>query len=214
MANNIQALQKAGSNVIVDDISYIDEPMFQDGVISQAIDAVTANGVTYFSSAGNEGPDSGYLSTFRPASGNITGIGAGTFMNFNPNGGTNIELPITTEHPQCRDQFPVRPAVPGSGAGGLARHGDIAASIFTSSMPRRAPIVATGNQNNVAIAAAPAIGPDSRLLAAILLPCRSYRGANPGHIEFVGFNDTNAAITVSTDLRQRRRHVLSRQLRA
>ncbi len=49
----------------VDDIGYADEPMFQDGVIAQAIDPVTADGVTYFSAAGNEGPDSGYLSQFR-----------------------------------------------------------------------------------------------------------------------------------------------------
>ena len=35
-------------------------------------------------------------------------------------------------------------------------------------------------------------------------------GPNPGHIEFVGFNDTNGAVTVSTTLRQRRRHVVSR----
>ena len=53
----------------VDDIGYPDEPMFQDGFISQAIDTVTAQGVTYFSAAGNEADD-GYLSTFRPATGN------------------------------------------------------------------------------------------------------------------------------------------------
>ena len=93
---NIEALQKAGSNIEVDDVGYFDEPMFQDGIIAQAINTVTAAGVTYFSAAGNEGPDSGYLSTFRPSTTTITGIGTGTFMNFNPNGGTTTELPITT----------------------------------------------------------------------------------------------------------------------
>ena len=52
-ANQIRALAAAGAKVIVDDISYFNEPVYQDGIIAKAIADVTAGGVTYFSSAAN-----------------------------------------------------------------------------------------------------------------------------------------------------------------
>ena len=53
-AQGIIDLAKAGCKIIVDDIGYSDEPFFQDGIVSQAIDEVVKNkGVTYFSAAGN-----------------------------------------------------------------------------------------------------------------------------------------------------------------
>jgi len=54
-ANGIGALAAAGATVIADDVGYFDEPFFQDGIVSQAIDAVNAKGVVYFSAAGNNG---------------------------------------------------------------------------------------------------------------------------------------------------------------
>ena len=42
--NNIEALTNAGSKVIVDDIGYLDEPMFQDGYVSQGVDYATSRG--------------------------------------------------------------------------------------------------------------------------------------------------------------------------
>jgi hypothetical protein len=55
MAQNILDLQAAGCDVIVDDVLYFAEPVFQDGVIAQAVDTVAAAGTIYFSSAGNSG---------------------------------------------------------------------------------------------------------------------------------------------------------------
>jgi subtilisin family serine protease len=63
-AAGIRALAEAGSQVIVDDIIYFAEPMFEDGVIAQAVDDVHHDGVAYFSSAGNDARQS-YESRFR-----------------------------------------------------------------------------------------------------------------------------------------------------
>ena len=63
-AAGIRALAAAGSQVIVDDIIYFAEPMFEDGIIAQAVDDVHGDGVAYFSSAGNDARQS-YESRFR-----------------------------------------------------------------------------------------------------------------------------------------------------
>lgn len=63
-AAGIRALADAGSKVIVDDIIYFAEPMFEDGIIAQAVDDVYRRGVAYFSAAGNDGRLS-YESRFR-----------------------------------------------------------------------------------------------------------------------------------------------------
>ena len=52
-ANGIGLLAKAGAKIEADDSHYFDEPFYQDGILAQAIDAVAAQGVAYFSSAGN-----------------------------------------------------------------------------------------------------------------------------------------------------------------
>jgi Subtilase family len=63
-AEGILALANDGAKVIVDDVGYFDEPMFEDGVVADAVDQVVARGVAYFSAAGNEGRQS-YKSVFR-----------------------------------------------------------------------------------------------------------------------------------------------------
>jgi hypothetical protein len=52
-ADGIRSLHEIGSNIIVDDITYITEPFLTVGVVSKAVNDVTQAGVSYFTSAGN-----------------------------------------------------------------------------------------------------------------------------------------------------------------
>jgi Subtilase family len=66
-AQGIIDLANAGSTIIDDDVVYFDEPMFQDGILAQAVDKVHDRGIPYFSSAGNDARQS-YESQFRLSS--------------------------------------------------------------------------------------------------------------------------------------------------
>ena len=64
-AQGIRDLAAAGSDIIVDDITYVTEPFFRDGKVAKAVNEVTANGVSYFTSAGNFGSKS-FEGVFNP----------------------------------------------------------------------------------------------------------------------------------------------------
>jgi len=72
-ANGILALAAAGCKVICDDVSYYDEPFFQNGIVAQAIQTVEAEGVTYIAAAGNNG-SAAYQSAWTPMSGSYDGV--------------------------------------------------------------------------------------------------------------------------------------------
>ena len=89
-ANNIRALaalpgftksaqfqQGFKADVICDDVSYFDEPFFQNGIIGDGVDDVAAAGVSYFSSAANDIGINGYDSDLRIVP-NGTGLTAAT----------------------------------------------------------------------------------------------------------------------------------------
>jgi subtilisin family serine protease len=65
-ADGIRALAAQGAQIIVDDLSFPAEPMFQDGIIAQAAEEVVKQGIPYFASAGNSARDS-YQSAFKSA---------------------------------------------------------------------------------------------------------------------------------------------------
>ena len=103
-ANNILALRANGARVIVDDIFYFEEPMFQDGILAQAVDTVVSQGAAFFSAAGNDARQS-YESAFRAGptltQGSIpSALGAPHFFggvahNFAPSGPADVMQRVT-----------------------------------------------------------------------------------------------------------------------
>ena len=90
-ANGITALASAGCNVIVDDVTYLDEPFFQDaGAVTKAIEQVVAQGVDYFTSASNEGTKF-YQHSFGGISISLPGV-LGTYLadNFGTTAKPNV----------------------------------------------------------------------------------------------------------------------------
>ena len=96
-ANGIVALQAAGAKVIADDITYLDEPYFQDGIVAEAINTVVAAGVAYFTAAGNNG-DLSYENT-APSFATLSTSGPNAneyLLDFDPSGATTTAaLPVT-----------------------------------------------------------------------------------------------------------------------
>jgi len=114
-AENILALRSQfHADVVVDDVIYFDEPMFSDGIVAQAADAVHDSGGAYFSSAMNNGIEayeSDYKAiSFRQAQALVAAgrenvkldsipaaLRPKSFHNFrNPDGTTSITQTITT----------------------------------------------------------------------------------------------------------------------
>ncbi len=96
-AQHILDLAAAGAKVIVDDVSYYNEPDYQDGIIAQAISTVEKQGVTYLTSAGNDGT-AGYEGTFAPGATFTYGSKTYTSQTFSTTAGSATAdslLPIT-----------------------------------------------------------------------------------------------------------------------
>jgi subtilisin family serine protease len=83
-ADNIRTLRFTyGCDIIVDDVAYFDEGAFQDDIVADAVNDVTANGALYFSAAGNNN--------------NLTSRTSGTWEGDFKNGGDPGELIDTIE---------------------------------------------------------------------------------------------------------------------
>ena len=91
-AAGILDLVDAGADIIVTDIYYLGEPMFQDGVIGQAVDMAVGMGVSVFPAAGNRG-DSSYASAFH--SSGISVLFEGDAHDFDPGPGIDVYQRVT-----------------------------------------------------------------------------------------------------------------------
>ena len=101
-ATGIYDLFNQGCRVIVDDVTYLDEPFYQQGsALDRAIDYVVANGATYLTSAGNSGT-SFYESAFKPIMATLGGakvvaddFGSGSALQtLTIQGGRTIQLEL------------------------------------------------------------------------------------------------------------------------
>ena len=132
-ANGILALAAAGCKVIVDDVSYFDEPFFQNGVVAQAIQTVEAEGVTYVTAAGNDAGN-GYQAAWTPISGTYDGMALTDAESFGGNlvqtitvntEGTGYDVPLLLEWNQAYGAGHLRPRDTGLQQQRTAgRHGD------------------------------------------------------------------------------------------
>ena len=191
MADNILALANtAKANIIVDDLSYPDDPMFQPGLISQSIQTVVNQGVSYFSAAGNAADD-GYLSNFRGVNGTVTGLGAGRFMNFNPNGGTVLTMPITVTATGAEISFQFDQPF---NTQQVDKTNMVTSQLdFYLLDPTTGAIVASGTDDNTQT--------QQPLQFLQNIPAGTYnvaiqviKGPDPGKVEFVQFGDTDITI--------------------
>ncbi len=99
-ADNIRKLAAAGAEVIVDDVLYLDEPMFQDGPVAVAVSEVSAQGVSYYSAAGNNnvirgGQDVASFEAPAFRADSCAPFAGSQCMDFDPGGGVDPSYAIT-----------------------------------------------------------------------------------------------------------------------
>jgi subtilisin family serine protease len=203
-ANNILALQAAGAGVIVDDAIVLTEPMFQDGIIAQAVNMVKGMGVAYFSAAGNQNRQS-YESSFRagpafadgafPSAPGARHFFGGTAHNFDPGPGVDVFQRITvpagsgfTISFQWDSPFAsVCPDCPGS-------PNDLDIYVFNDPPTT---VLAGGTSRNIggdAVEVFAFSNPPGAAVTAFNLMIIKFDGPNPQLIKYIRFGGTNVTI--------------------
>ena len=85
-AQNILDLRAAGCDIIVDDVQYFAEGVFQDDDVARSVNTVTADGAMYFSAAGDRGNEDD--STSSVWEGDFADSGTATVGSITLSGGT------------------------------------------------------------------------------------------------------------------------------
>ncbi|MGQ0619234.1 MAG: S8 family serine peptidase [Panacagrimonas sp.] len=203
-ANGIGALAAAGADVIVDDVVYLTEPFFHDGLIAQAVDAAVVSGVPVFSAAGNNARQS-YESVFRPAT-----VGGEIFHDFHPgspvvtrqqlvlNPGQELSLSF-----QWDDAFASSsPGSPGSDADVDIFLLDAAGNVLNESeIIDGEPVIVEGVDNNLLGGdAVEVIDHVNQTGAAqtVFVEINLFAGNAPGRIKYVDFGDGGTQTAFAT----------------
>ncbi len=121
-ANNILKLAADGAKVIVDDVIYFDELAYQDGPVAQAVSQVVSQGVSYFSSAGNDSNlplVTGYEGAWKTGGKYFGGGETTTLMQFAP-GQDYLKVNLTGG-----EIFDLQWSNPGAAAGGKGATADL-----------------------------------------------------------------------------------------
>jgi hypothetical protein len=197
-AANIRALAAAGARVIVDDVIYFNEPMFQDGVIAQAVDSVTATGVVYFSAAGNYARQS-YDHSFIPGSSFPVGVFGPNFLGgiAHDFGGGNVFQRMTVP-PGTSLLLTLQWDSPFFSVGGTGTTNDVDVYIFNAAASQ---ILRAATTNNIASgdpveflsfanSGASAVDVNIMIVAAA--------GPNPGRIKYVLAGGNSVVIQAAT----------------
>ena len=172
-ADNIRALRfQGGCDVIVDDVLYFNEHPFQDGPIARSVNAVTADGALFFSSAGNEGNTldgtaANYEGDFAD-SGLSVGKFAGAAHDFDPGPAVQVFEPIS---PQSSAGIPVT-LFWADPLGGAANDYDLYLFDANSNVVSFSQDVQDGNDDPYEILGTPAFGASGLRLAVV-----KFRGA-------------------------------------
>ena len=202
-ANGIKNLAKpvanggAGASVIVDDVFYFAEPYFQDGIVTQAVDQVAANGVAYFSSAGNQARRS-YESAFVPGSSATVGGQNYTFQDFDPSEVVNNFQAITINGaftPGLQWDQPFASA----STTGVGSQNDLDMFLFASPS-FTSTIYASSTSNNLNADPFEIFGVTGTATAYVAIGKRdSVGGANPTKIKYVDFSGRNNTFQFATN---------------
>jgi hypothetical protein len=134
MAEGIDQLRDCGADVIIDDVMYVAEPMFQDGLIAQAAQRAVDAGVPYFSSAGNQsrhGVDEFYADVNPSADNMLSPPDGADFHDF----GAGDRYGTITVPPGCGVTLALQWNEPFDGVLGLGATSDLDLYLCTSPNP-------------------------------------------------------------------------------
>jgi len=200
LAGSILALGANGARVIFDDLAYYTEPMFQDGIVSQAIDQVVAQGATYFSAAGNDARNS-YQNPF--VAGTVFAAGqipstisapfffGGTAHNFGTANAPDYFQRVTIPH-LSTISIALQWDSPFFSAGGPGSSNDV--DVYLLSADASTVVAGSTNDN---------LGDDAVEIfeftnfgatADFNLMIVNFRGPSPGFIKYIQFGDANVAV--------------------